>query len=137
MSCAKQAAAVQQSLDVERIRQHPGQQQVDRAVKVDVPGKHFPQLQAAEQKIEYAGTAVEYAERHKFGLHRKAWGPAHIGEGIRFVCTADAIDDPDDKGHWTTLTLWNRWRHNTYKDRRDDELQYLDKLPGWCRRACG
>ena len=45
MSCAKQAAAVQQSLDVERIRQHPGQQQVDRAVKVDVPGKHFPQLQ--------------------------------------------------------------------------------------------
>ena len=39
---------MQQSLDVERIRQHPGQQQVDRAVKVDVvPGKHFPQLQPA------------------------------------------------------------------------------------------
>ena len=47
MSCAMQAAAVQQSLDVERIRQHPGQHQVDRAVKVDVPGKHFPQLQHA------------------------------------------------------------------------------------------
>ena len=38
---AKQAAAVQQSLEVERIRQHPGQQQVSRAVKVSVPGKHF------------------------------------------------------------------------------------------------
>ena len=44
---AKQAAAVQQSLEVERIRQHPGQQQVSRAVKVSVPGKHFPQLEAA------------------------------------------------------------------------------------------
>ena len=56
----KQAAAVQQSLNdvVERMRQHPGQQQVDRAVKVDVPGKHFPQLQAAEQKIDYAETAL-------------------------------------------------------------------------------
>jgi hypothetical protein len=126
---AKQAAAVQQSLEVERIRQHPGQQQVSRAVKVSVPGKHFPQLEAAEQKIDYDGTAVEYAERHKFAVHRKAWGNAHVGEGIRFVCTADAIDDPDDKGHWTTLALWNRWRHNTYKDRRDDELQYLDELP--------
>ena len=98
---AKQAAAVQQSLDplVERIKQHPGQQQVDRAVKVGVPGKHFPQLQPAEQKIDYDGTAVEFAERHKFGIHRKAWGAAHVGEGVRFVCTADAIDDPDDKGH--------------------------------------
>ena len=65
---AKQAAAVQQSLEVERIRQHPGQQQVSRAVKVSVPGKHFPQLEAAEQKIDYDGTAVEYAERHKLRL---------------------------------------------------------------------
>jgi hypothetical protein len=59
---------VQQSLEVERIRQHPGQQQVSRAVKVSVPGKHFPQLEAAEQKIDYDGTAVEYAERHKLRL---------------------------------------------------------------------
>ena len=82
---------MQQSLNdvVERIRQHPGQQQVDRAVKVDVPGKHFPQLQAAEQKIDYAGTAVEYAERHKFSIHRKAWGNAHVGEGIRSLRVAD------------------------------------------------
>ena len=87
----KQAAAVQQSLNdvVERIRQHPGQQQVDRAVKVDVPGKRFPQLQAAEQKLDYAGTAVEYAERHKFSIHRKAWGNAHVGEGIRSLRVAD------------------------------------------------
>ena len=130
MSAAKKATQ-QQTLNhqIERIKQYPGQQQVDRAVKVDVPGKHFPQLTTAEQKLDYEGTAVEHGQRHAFGLHRKAWGSAHTGEGIRFVCMSDAIDDPDNKGHWTTVELWNRWRHNTYKERRDEELQYLDELP--------
>ena len=53
-------------LDVERIRQYLGQIQVARRVKVQVPGKHFPPLTAAEQKQFFEGTAVEYAERHKF-----------------------------------------------------------------------
>jgi hypothetical protein len=57
---------VQMTLEVERIRQHPGPQQVQRAVVVNVPGKHFPQLQVAEQKVEYPGTAVEFKERHSF-----------------------------------------------------------------------
>ena len=87
---------------VEAIKQYPGMVQVTRKVKVDVPGKHFPQLQAAEQKQSYSGTAVEYAERHKFDRHLKAWGQAHTGPGIRFICDSDAIDDPDHKGFWTT-----------------------------------
>ena len=33
-----------------------------------------------------------------------------------FICESDAIDDPDHKGFWTTLTIWNKWRHETYKD---------------------
>ena len=132
MSAAKKATQ-QQTLNhqIERIKQYPGQQQVDRAVKVDVPGKHLPQLTPAEQKLDYEGTAVEHGQRHTFGLHRKAWGAAHTGEGIRFVCKSDAIDDPDNKGHWTTLELWNRWRHNTFKDRRDDELSSTSTS---CRR---
>ena len=105
MSVAKQAAAVQQSLEVERIRQHPGQQQVSRAVKVSVPGKHFPQLEAAEQKIDYSVTAMEFRERYPFERHAKAWGAAHTGPGIRFISDTDAIDDPDNKGFWTTLAL--------------------------------
>ena len=44
-------------------------------------------------------------------------------------CTSDAIDDPDNRGFWTTLPLWNRWRHDTYKDDRAAELKLLDKLP--------
>ena len=47
-------------MEVERIRQYPGQIQVVRKVKVQVPGKHFPQLTAAEQKQFFEGSAVEY-----------------------------------------------------------------------------
>ena len=114
---------------VETIKQYPGQQQVDRSVKVFVPGKHFPALQPVEQRAFYEGTAIEFSERHKFDRHVKAWGAPHIGPGIRFVCDSDAMDDPDHKGFWTTLGLWNRWRHDTFKDKREAELEYLDELP--------
>ena len=114
---------------VQPVKQHPGQQQVDRRVKVNVPGRHFPQLTSAEQKNEYEGEAVEYRERQRFERHSKAWGAAHTGPGLRFVCRSDAIEDPDTKGFWTTLFLWNRWRHDTFKDDRDAELLYLDELP--------
>ena len=45
---------------VQAIKQYPGQQQVTRRVRVMVPGKHFPQLQAAEKAVSYWGTAVEF-----------------------------------------------------------------------------
>ena len=38
----------QDSLTFERIWQYPGAVQVTRKVVVSVPGKHFPQLTAAE-----------------------------------------------------------------------------------------
>ena len=59
-----------------------------------------------------------------------AWGAAHKGPGIRFVCNSDAVEDPDNRGFWTPLQLFNRWRHNTYKDDREAEMQYLDDVPG-------
>ena len=106
----------QAQLEVERIRQYPCQIQAVRIkVKVQVPGKHFSQLTAAEQRLLFEGTAAEFAERHKFAQHHKGWGSAHTGPGIRFLCEPDAIDDPDCKGFWTTVSLWNRWRHETYK----------------------
>ena len=119
----------QTSLDVEVIKQYPGRVQVERKVKLRVPGKHFPQLRPAEQKDFYDGTAVEYAERHKFPQHLKACGVAHTGPGIRFICDSDAVDDPNNKGFWTTLALWNRWRHTTFKDNREAEKEFLDELP--------
>ena len=42
-------------------------------------------------------SAVEFAERHKFLRHVKAWGAEHTGPGMRFVCESDAIDDPDHR----------------------------------------
>ena len=119
----------QATLQVDAIKQHSGAVTVQRRVKVNVPGKHFPGLQAAEQKTCYEGKPVEFSERHKFSAHAKAWGVAHTGPGIRFLCVSDAIDDPDHRGFWTTLFLFNRWRHETYKNNPSAELQYLDELP--------
>ena len=54
--------AAQPKVVVDHIKQHPGPVQVTHAVKVDVPGKHFPcspkYLTAAEQLEFYPGTAV-------------------------------------------------------------------------------
>ena len=44
------------------------------------------------KKEFYEGTSTEYQERHKFLQHSKAWGSAHTGPGIRFVCEADALN---------------------------------------------
>ena len=79
----------------EPIKQYPGQVQVNRGVKVKCPGKHFPGLTPAEQKVDYWVTAMEYRERYPFERHNKAWGPAHTGSGVRFLSDTDAIDDPD------------------------------------------
>ena len=72
----------------------------------------------------YWGTAVEFRDRQKFPRHAKAWGAEHNGPGIRFICDSDAIDDPDNKGFWTTLALFRRLRRS---------LVWRGKLV--CRRA--
>ena len=48
-----------------------------------------------------------------------------IEEGIHFVCQSDAADNPNHQGWWIELKKWNRYRHYWYKDRRDDEAQYV------------
>jgi hypothetical protein len=73
MPPAKKTSSAQnttlQSTGMDVIKQYPGPLTVSRAVKVDVPGKHFPQLTGAEQKASYTGTAVEFTERHTFARY--------------------------------------------------------------------
>ena len=82
---AAMPATTQSALQVDVIKQYGGLVTIQRRVKVKVPGKHFPQLQPAEQKVEYEGEAIEFVERHVFPKHVKAWGAAHTGPGIRFI----------------------------------------------------
>ena len=67
------------------IRQHPGEIQVQRRVKVDVPGKHFTGLRGAEAAASYSCTAVEYRERYQLERHQKGWGAAHTRPGTRMI----------------------------------------------------
>ena len=68
----------QTALAVEVIKQYAGPVQVQRRVMVNVPGKHFPQLQAAEQAADYPGTAVEFKVQ---GAAPIRFAPQGVGRG--------------------------------------------------------
>ena len=56
---------------VAAVKQYPGQQQVDLAVEIEVPGSWFGagpmgSLTATEQREKYKAQSVEYVEVHEF-----------------------------------------------------------------------
>lgn len=113
----------------ELIKQYDGQEQVDLKVEVEIPGSWFGggsagALTAGERREKYMAQAVEYAAVHEFpGVGPRAKKVRCAG--LRFICIADAADDPGNVGYWMLLTQWNRHRHDTYKDRRDAELPFI------------
>jgi len=123
---------------VELVKQWPGQQQVNLAVEIQVPGSWFgvgPMgcLTATERREKYTAQAVEYCEVREFPGATK--GARKIKEkAIRFICLADAADAPNSEGYWMQLSQWNRFRNDTFKDRRDDELPFI---PGQAPAAEG
>jgi hypothetical protein len=46
-------------------------------------------------------------------------------KAIRFLCIAAV--DPNSDGYWMKLSQWNRFRHDTFKERRDEELPFIPK----------
>jgi hypothetical protein len=39
----------------------------------------------------------------------------------------DAAVDPNSDGFWMKLSQWNRYRHDTFKERREDELPFIPR----------
>ena len=116
-------------LSTHLFKQYPGQEQVELKVKVDIPGSWFSgggegQLSASERREKYEAVAVEYDKTHVFSP-AQGRRPAKIGPGIRFLCHSDAADDAEHHGYWMELGAWNRYRNDTYKDRRDDEVRVV------------
>jgi len=89
-SLAPSCTFVSMDAFVEPIKQYPGQQQVERAVIVDVSGKHFTFLTAADKKKSYKATAVEYRERYAFDRHNTAGPPASAFDGPSLGLRSDA-----------------------------------------------
>ena len=80
-------------------------------------------LTSTERREKYTAQAVEYAKVHEFvraGRQRSS-----KEEAIRFVCASDAQEDGSHAGFWMPLAQWNRYRHDTFKDRREDELPFI------------
>ena len=105
---------------IEVVKQYPGQQQVDLAVEIEVPGSWFGAgpmgaLTDAERREKYTAQAVEYAEVREFpGACRGSRKTKE--QAIRFICAADAADEPNSEGYWMKLSQWNRYRNDTFKD---------------------
>ena len=111
---------------VQRVKYYPGQQQVNLSVEIEVPGSWFGgtemgSLSASERRQKQA---VEYAEVREFpgasARARKLKEPA-----IRFICLDDASSDPRSDGYWMQLSQWNRFRHDTFKERPEDEMPFI------------
>jgi len=114
---------------IELVKQYPGQEQVDLAVEIEVPGSLFGvgsmgSLTTTERREKYNAQAVEYSEVREFaGASRGARKTKE--KAISFICLADAADKPNSDGYWMKLSQWNRYRNDTFKDRRDDELPFI------------
>ena len=125
------AAAMKRFVEV--VKQYPGQHQVDLAVEIEVPGSWFGagpmgSLTVTEQREKYKAQAVEYAEVHEFPGASK--GARKTREkAIRFICITDATEEPNSEGYWMKLSQWNRYRNDTFKDRREvHEVRHLRPL---------
>lgn len=97
---------------------------------IDVPGSWFAdgavgRLNAAERREKYTAIAVEYDAAHVFNGIRGRRGSTSKSEAIRFLCPDDAAEEANHAGYWMRLDAWNRYRNDTYRDRREDELQYI------------
>ena len=117
----------------EQITFYDGQEQVDLAVEIEVPGSWFGgtaagTLNATERREKFKAQAVEYAAVHEFPAVGRGIKKTKE-KGIRFLCIEDAADDPHSVGYWMRLSQWNRYRHDTYKDRQDAELPYIKERP--------
>jgi len=88
---------------IELVKQYPGQEQVDLAVEIEVPGLWFGvglmgSLTTTERREKYNAQAVEHSEVREFpGASRGARKTKE--KAIRFICLADAADEPNSDGY--------------------------------------
>ena len=114
---------------VELVQQYSGQQQVNLAVEIQVPSSWFGvgpmgSLTTTELRNKYNDQAVEYCEVREFpGATRGARKTKE--KAIHFICLSDAADAPNSEGCWMKLSQWNRFRNDTFKELRDDELPFI------------
>ena len=109
---------------VEIIKQYPAEEQVKLSVCVQVPGRFFPGLQPGERKENYLATAVGSHEAMSFAARPGFW-PKQKCPAIKCIFAGDAAESETPPEFWLPLSLWNRYRHDTYKGDRDAELRFL------------
>ena len=111
---------------VDTFTNYPGPQQVELKVKIQIPGSAF-QGDGFTVGKKYECVAAEYHANHQFD--KTGSKSKFCAKAIRALCAEDASDDATHKGYWIELVAWNRYRNDTFKDRRDDEAKYIVDSP--------
>ncbi|KAK3263384.1 hypothetical protein CYMTET_27805 [Cymbomonas tetramitiformis] len=113
---------VQPLLPCEIVKKYPGQEQVDLGVRIEIPGHWFNAIPAEDRNKRFVSTAVEYQACRPFYGNNRSLAKT---EAIQFQVEEDVVDDPEHEGYWIRLNVWDRYRHDTFKDNREAELQYV------------
>ena len=99
-------------------------------LEIEVPEVCFwfgGSLTSTEKREKYKAQAVEYAEVRELPGPQKQPKKTKV-PAIRFICIADAQEDPNSPGYWMNLSQWNRFRNDTFKKQRADELPFILRL---------
>lgn len=95
---------------VQKIVQYPAKEQAELRVRIKIPGKWFPNLTPAEQKLRYEATATTWEPSHRFP--KRGERPAMTCEGLRFLCDEDVKEEAAHTGFIMPIVEWNRYRHD-------------------------
>ena len=89
---AAMPATTQSALQVDVIKQYGGLVTIQRRVKVKVPGKHFPQLQAAEQKVQRRQQSTrEPTQLRRPPPPRPPWRACDFSPVCHLVLVSDSV----------------------------------------------
>jgi len=105
------------------IKQYPAKEQAELRVRIKIPGTWFANLTPGERSKLYDAEA--YASEASWHFPKVGARSAQTCAGMRFICPEDVFEDVNAGQFIMPLSDWNRYRHDTYKDRREDETVYI------------
>ena len=110
-------------MDAFTIKQFPAKEQAELRVRIKIPGSWFKNLRGGERAQSYECEAYDFEAAYRFP--KDGARAAHTSPAIKFLSKDDVAEDANLGQFIIPLADWNRYRHETFKDNRNAENQYI------------